>query len=854
MNAPIESPLFGISSRLPPSNVQAEQALLGAVLMNNRAMDMVTGLKPEHFADPIHGFIFAECRRLIDGGRTADPVTLKGVLEHTGALNEVGGTAYLTHLMTAMVSVNMAGDYARVIRDAWTRRQVIDIGAEAVDLAYGARTDIDGEATVSKALDRLMALGAQTVSNAPATIADALDEAMDAADAACRGEGPGGLLTGIPSLDDLWGGLWPANLDCLGARSEHGKAQPLDAAILMASGRWKRMGDLRIGDALASVDGAPSTVSGIFPRGVMPTFRVTLSDTRSAVVSADHLWRVYSFLWKEPKVLPTSEVAALLQTERWKKKLYIEEISGDFGELSHEDLPIEPYVLGCLLGDGDLSHVTPRLTSADKELVDEIQRRLGISAVVKPVGSDGISYSILSTVYEQVGPYGRDRRRKREMYRALVSLGLHGCVSETKFIPDIYFRGTRQVRLDLLRGLMDTDGYAEKNTGCVGYSSCSRRLAEGVQALVRSLGGHCYIAEKHPFYSYKGERRAGQVQYRCGIRYGEVKELFLLQRKSDMAFRLRKPFRLRFRSIEPLDEQQVQCISVTHPSRLYVTDEYTVTHNTALGLQIAVNVARGLLAEHDEAIAAGEKHTLEHVELYSLEMPRDHLALRMLATETSIPARDIRAGKISGARAEALIRARGVLRRLPILIRDTPSMSITDIVMGARVSRRRRHTRLIVIDHLHRIAPAETKARLPRNEQVQSITEALKTLASSMKIPILLLAQLSRQAERREDHRPNVADIEYAGERDFDNIALLWRPELYMGEKPPSVSDKLGDEKKAEIESAWWRRREEVRGKAEVILAKTRMGGVGSVWLNFDGPRTRFTQAADYHDPQGGMF
>jgi replicative DNA helicase len=197
----------------------------------------------------------------------------------------------------------------------------------------------------------------------------------------------------------------------------------------------------------------------------------------------------------------------------------------------------------------------------------------------------------------------------------------------------------------------------------------------------------------------------------------------------------------------------------------------------------------------------------------------------------------------------ALLRARAALHELPLLIRD----SITDILMGARVSRRRKHTRLIVIDHLHRIGPAETKYRMPRNEQVRAITESLKTLASSLGIPILLLAQLSRHSERREDHRPVVADIEYAGERDFDNIALLRRPELYLGEKPPPLPDRLDEAKKVEANAAWWRRRDAVRGKAELILAKARMGAVGATWLDFDGPRTRFS-ASDTADSQQEMF
>jgi replicative DNA helicase len=104
-----ESPLFGLSERLPPSNLQAEQALLGAVLSNNRALYLCEGLEVEHFADPIHGRIFEQARKLADAGRLADPVTLKAAFEHAGVLEDVGGTRYLTQLLSAMILINNAG-------------------------------------------------------------------------------------------------------------------------------------------------------------------------------------------------------------------------------------------------------------------------------------------------------------------------------------------------------------------------------------------------------------------------------------------------------------------------------------------------------------------------------------------------------------------------------------------------------------------------------------------------------------------------------------------------------------------------------------------------------------------------
>ena len=93
----IDSPLFGLSQRLPPSNVQAEQALLGALLANNKAYERVSEfLAAEHFADPIHGRIYQAIARRVEAGQLADAVTLKAEFEHAGILEEVGGTAYLT--------------------------------------------------------------------------------------------------------------------------------------------------------------------------------------------------------------------------------------------------------------------------------------------------------------------------------------------------------------------------------------------------------------------------------------------------------------------------------------------------------------------------------------------------------------------------------------------------------------------------------------------------------------------------------------------------------------------------------------------------------------------------------------
>src|SRR6202166_4048693 len=143
------APLLGLSQRLPPTNLQAEQALLGALLANNRAYERVSDfLLADHFADPIHGRIFAAIARRVEAGQLADAVTLKAEFEHSGVLAEVGGTAYLAQLLSSMVGIINAGEYGRAVYDSWIRRQLIDIGETVVHNAFGADPELDGGAEI----------------------------------------------------------------------------------------------------------------------------------------------------------------------------------------------------------------------------------------------------------------------------------------------------------------------------------------------------------------------------------------------------------------------------------------------------------------------------------------------------------------------------------------------------------------------------------------------------------------------------------------------------------------------------------------------------------------------------------
>jgi len=217
-------PLLGLSQRLPPSNLQAEQALIGAIMANAKAMDRVDFLEPDHFSDGIHARVFDTQRRLIAAGGVADAVTLKSALENSGALDDVGGTAYLAQLMTAMVGIINAADYGRAIHETWKRRTLIDIGETVVNEAFDPLATPAADDVVSRAVAALEGAFGDPQDRKATSLDDALADAIQAADEASKRQGPAGLATGFPSIDDRLGGLEDGTLNVLAGRPGMGKS------------------------------------------------------------------------------------------------------------------------------------------------------------------------------------------------------------------------------------------------------------------------------------------------------------------------------------------------------------------------------------------------------------------------------------------------------------------------------------------------------------------------------------------------------------------------------------------------------------------------------------------------------
>ena len=214
------------AERTPPTNVEAEQALLAAILGNNRNYEKVADfLLAKHFADPAHGRIFEACGILIDRGQVANAVTLKNVFENDGDLADVGGHQYLADLQAAHLTVINAEHYARTIHDLYLRRELIDLGESIVNDAYEVNLEASAHDQIETAESQLFGLAETGQSQGDfKSFNTALVTAIEQAEAAHRREGEiAGVATGLLDLDEMLGGLHQSDLIVLAGRPGMGK-------------------------------------------------------------------------------------------------------------------------------------------------------------------------------------------------------------------------------------------------------------------------------------------------------------------------------------------------------------------------------------------------------------------------------------------------------------------------------------------------------------------------------------------------------------------------------------------------------------------------------------------------------
>jgi replicative DNA helicase len=364
-------------------------------------------------------------------------------------------------------------------------------------------------------------------------------------------------------------------------------------------------------------------------------------------------------------------------------------------------------------------------------------------------------------------------------------------------------RASVSQRRDLLAGILDTDGTVT-STGSVQLAVTSRALAEDVRELVLSLGYRCSISTKR----VKGRSEESSICYM--VNFTTPDEVFRLGRKQALQKeRLRHyPQRTRWRyivDVRAVPSVPVRCVQVDSPGQLYLAGRSMIpTHNSTLAL--------------DLARAAAIKHRLTTA-MFSLEMSRNEITMRLLSAEARVPLQAMRTGQLGEDDWTRLARRMSEVVDAPLFIDDSPNMSMMEIRAKCRRLKQRHDLRMVIVDYLQLMTSPRRVEN--RQQEVSEMSRSLKLLAKEVDVPVVAISQLNRGPEQRNDKRPLLSDLRESGsiEQDSDVVILLHREDAYERESPRA-------------------------GEADLIVAKHRNGPTTTVTVAFQGHYSRFVDMA----------
>ncbi|MET3976580.1 replicative DNA helicase [Cellulosimicrobium sp. BE325] len=702
--------------RTPPQDVAAEMSVLGGMLLSKDAIaDVIEQIRGSDFYRPAHEIVYESIIDLYGRGEPADAITVVAELTKRGELQRIGGAPYIHDLMAGVPTAANAGYYARIVRERAVLRRLVEAGTRIVQLGY-ATDGGDVDEIVNNAQAEVYAVTERRTTEDYLPLSEILGPTFDEIEAAQgRGEGMTGVPTGYSDFDRLTNGLHPGQMIVVAARPAIGKALALDTPLPTPSG-WTTMGEVAVGDLLVSADGTPTRV--VAATEVMvdrPCYEVELDDGTVIVADAQHQWvtstraqrrAVRAGETPEASVRTTEELAATVRCATADNRANHSIATTAPLDLPEADLPIHPYALGVWLGDG--SSRRAEFTSADPEIAMRIE---GLGHVAHPTSDD------------------------------LLALGLPTAGE----IPVAYLRASETQRRELLAGLLDTDGTVTPQ-GSVQIALTSERLALETRELVLSLGYRTGWSTK----TVQGRTEASSTAYT--ITFTTEDDVFWLERKRLVHKERRRPGTARLTSrfvvdVRRVDPVPVRCVEVDHPSHLYLAGRSMVpTHNSVLGINVATHAA-----VHHQMAAV----------IFSLEMSRNEITMRLLAAEAKVPLTRMRSGKMDEQDWQKLASTMGKVAEAPLFIDDSPNMSLMEIRAKCRRLKQRHDLKLVVIDYLQLMSSG--KRVESRQQEVSEFSRALKLLAKELEVPVIAISQLNRGPEQRGDKKPQMSDLRESG-------------------------------------------------------------------------------------------
>jgi replicative DNA helicase len=773
----------GEFTRTPPQDVVAEQSVLGGMLLSKDAIaDVVEAVRGHDFYRPAHELVFEAILDLYGRGEPADAVTVSAELQKRGELARIGGGPYLHTLVSSVPTAANAGYYARIVRETAVLRRLIEAGTKIVQMGYNG--DGDADDIVDAAQAEVYNVTDKRTSEDYLPLSAIMEGTLDEIEAiGSRGGEMVGVPTGFADFDELTNGLHPGQMIVVAARPAVGKALSLDTVLPTPTG-WTTMGRVAVGDRLVGADGRPTTVVEV--TDVLtdrPCYEVEFSDGSVIVADAAHQWLTATLACRTSDTLanvgasttaPPVAAASVKTTEEVARTLragdrrFNHSVTLSRGlELPVQDLPLPPYALGVWTaerhaGDG-------RSAPADDEVTLFLDAELS-----------ALSPGHVGTVLESLG------------------------VVEAARLPAAYLRSAISQRRALLAGLLDVAGTVSSSTGSVQLSLADGALALDIRELVVSLGHSCSIT------THRSMTPVGSLATTYRLTFCSDEDVFWVDRlRADHA-----AHRGRARgngsschivAVRPVGSVPVRCVEVDNASHLYLAGPTMIpTHNSTLGLDIA----------RSAAIKANMATCV-----FSLEMSRNEITMRLLSAEARVPLHHMRTGKLTDDDWTRLARRMGEVSNAPLFIDDSPNMSMMEIRAKCRRLKQRHGLKLVVIDYLQLMQSG--KRVESRQQEVSEFSRALKLLAKELEVPVVAISQLNRASEQRTDKKPQMSDLRESGsiEQDADMVVLLHREELYERESPRA-------------------------GEADFIVAKHRNGPTATITVAFQGHYSRFVDMA----------
>lgn len=363
-------------------------------------------------------------------------------------------------------------------------------------------------------------------------------------------------------------------------------------ALRHGSSVWKINGEdkienLKIGDQIFGDDGKLTTVTGVYPQGKKENYRITFDDDTYVDCCGEHLWEV-STSDGNSKVIDVNSIKDNYLDKRGHSKFYVK--MNKPVQYETKNLPIDPYLLGLLIGDGNINNGVVRLSSIDEEIIN----------YSKSIAKD---YNCTLVKIDDRCDYRfgtNNKGGKNVLHQGILKLGLN-VKSGLKFIPKEFLLASTEQRLELLRGLMDTDGSID-NRSVIEYNTISKQLSVDFELLCNSLGIKTKCVTRTTKYTYKGEKRTGKLCYRIRIYLNHQCDIFKLTRKKEK-IRFDKKFnwgnKRSIRNIESIGYQECTCISVDNENKLFLTNSYIPTHNT---VSAAIAILHFVLFNNDKNV------------------------------------------------------------------------------------------------------------------------------------------------------------------------------------------------------------------------------------------------------------